>query len=103
MSDDEVLNLLLSEADQFENGEERRLFYVALTRARKKVYLIAKREYKSKFIHELEINSSQSQTLKCPRCKIGDVNAKSGETNGRKWEKLSCSNYLFGCDYVKWS
>jgi DNA helicase IV len=36
-SDDPVLNLLLSEADQFENGEERRLFYVAMTRAREMV------------------------------------------------------------------
>ena len=33
ISDDPLLNFLLSKADQFPNGEERRLFYVAMTRA----------------------------------------------------------------------
>jgi DNA helicase IV len=91
MSDDEVLNLLLSEADQYENGEERRLFYVALTRAKKEVYLIAKREYKSKFINELEVESQDGSVQKCPQCQIGDLICKTGETNGRKWERTSCS------------
>ena len=67
MSDDAVLNLLLSEADQFENGEERRLFYVAMTRAKEMVYFVADSSYKSKFISELEIESGDSTIKKCPK------------------------------------
>jgi len=52
-SDDPILNLLLSNADQFENGEERRLFYVALTRTKRKVYLITSERNSSKFIKEI--------------------------------------------------
>ena len=49
---------MLSDADQFENGEERRLFYVALTRAKERVILVADCAHKSKFIKELEANGS---------------------------------------------
>ena len=55
MSDDPTLNLLLSEADQFENGEERRLFYVAMTRAKEMLYLIADSSNESKFISEIGV------------------------------------------------
>ncbi|MEB0277190.1 3'-5' exonuclease [Mucilaginibacter sp. 10B2] len=102
MSDDMVLNLLLSEADQFENGEERRLFYVAMTRAKEKVIFIADSSYKSKFIAELEAESGDSQIKKCPRCKVADLKLKSGITNGKKWGFYSCTNYIYGCDYQQW-
>lgn len=102
MSDDYVLNLLLSEADQFENGEERRLFYVAMTRAKEHVYFIADSTYKSKFIAELEVGDSATEIKKCPKCLTADLNLKSGITNGKKWEFYGCSNYLYGCDYKEW-
>ena len=101
MSDDEVLNLLLSEADQFENGEERRLFYVAMSRAKEKVYFIADSSFKSKFIAELEVESGQSPSKKCPICKTSDiVLRKTGiSKNGNKYKFYGCTNYLYGCDY----
>jgi len=34
IADDPLLNYLLHEGDKFENAEERRVFYVAITRAR---------------------------------------------------------------------
>jgi DNA helicase-4 len=40
ISDDPVLSLVLAEAEVYPNAEERRLFYVALTRARVGVYLL---------------------------------------------------------------
>ena len=64
MSDDPVLNLLLSEADQFENGEERRLFYVAMTRAKELLYLVSESSYKSKFVAELEEENVASEIKK---------------------------------------
>jgi len=102
MSDDAVLNLLLSEADQFENGEERRLFYVAMTRAKENLILVADSSYKSKFIAELEVESGDSSIKKCPRCKTSDLKMKSGITNGKKWGFYSCTNYIYGCDYQQW-
>jgi DNA helicase-4 len=53
-ADDPLLNIVLSQADQFPNGEERRLFYVALTRTKRKVYLISSARNASRFVHELE-------------------------------------------------
>ncbi|HEY5370497.1 MAG TPA: UvrD-helicase domain-containing protein [Hanamia sp.] len=102
MSDDEVLNLLLSEADQFENGEERRLFYVAMTRAKENVYFVADSSFKSKFIAELEIESGQSLNKKCPTCKTADVVLRKTGTarNGNTYKFYGCSNYLYGCEYT---
>lgn len=102
MSDDEVLNLLLSEADQFENGEERRLFYVAMSRAKERVYFVADSSFKSKFITELEVVSGQSTNKKCPICKTADiVLRKTGSTRtGNEYRFYGCTNYLYGCDYT---
>ncbi len=99
MSDDPALNLLLSETDQFENGEERRLFYVAMTLAREKVYFITDRLHKSKFIMELEAQSGNTGLKKCPRCKTADLVRRRGTRNGQSWDFYGCSNYLYGCDY----
>lgn len=101
MSDDAVLNLLLSEADQFQNGEERRLFYVAMTRAMEHVYFIADSAYKSKFITELEVDSSQAPNRKCPNCKTADVILRKEGTarNGNRYKFYGCTNFLYGCDY----
>ncbi|BCG62539.1 MAG: DNA helicase IV [Methyloprofundus sp.] len=48
-----LLNLLLPKAESFPYAEERRLFYVALTRARHHVYLISDANKASDFIREL--------------------------------------------------
>ena len=102
MSDDLVLNLLLSQADQFESGEERRLFYVAMTRAKESVIFIADTYYKSKFITELEIATGGSGIRKCPRCKSADLVKRSGTTKGKPWAFWGCSNYGYGCKYRQW-
>ena len=102
MSDDQVLNLLLSEADQFDNSEERRLFYVAMTRAKQKLYFVADSSFKSKFISELEVESKLSPNTKCPSCKTADVLLKKSGTakNGNTYKFFGCTNYLYGCDYT---
>ncbi|WP_375559499.1 UvrD-helicase domain-containing protein [Bernardetia sp. OM2101] len=106
MSDDLVLNLLLSEADQFENGEERRLFYVAMTRAKEKIYFVADSSFKSKFISELEVESGKSSERKCPECITADVLLRRSTvaSNGNTRNFYGCSNYLYGCEYnnVEW-
>lgn len=102
ISDDPVLNLLLNESDQFENGEERRLFYVAMTRAKEQLYLITDDSNKSKFILELEGEASNELIQKCPNCITADLVKRSGETNGRNWAFLGCSNFAYGCDHKIW-
>lgn len=102
MSDDPILNLLLSKADQFENGEERRLFYVAMTRAREEVILVTDPAFKSKFITELEAGSKQTTLKKCPQCSTADLEKRSGVTNGKPWAFYGCTNYAYGCEYKEW-
>jgi DNA helicase-4 len=70
MADDPMLNYMLQEGDDFENAEERRVFYVAITRARYKNYLIYNENQPSKFITELQMahNSSEQAAIKCPEC-----------------------------------
>jgi DNA helicase-4 len=101
MSDDPVLNLLLSEADQYPNGEERRLFYVAMTRAKEQLYLVADRVIKSKFITEFESSDTAFWGEKCPSCKTADVVLrKEGISRiGDRYKFFGCSNYLYGCEF----
>lgn len=51
--DDPLLDLVLPEPEEFDHAEERRLFYVALTRARKTVTILADRQKPSVFVREL--------------------------------------------------
>ncbi len=51
--DDPVLDMVMSEPEKFDHAEERRLFYVALTRARKSVSILADQDNQSAFVREL--------------------------------------------------
>lgn len=53
IEDDPLLGLVLSEPDSYHNAEERRLFYVALTRARHQVHLLVDCNRPSAFALEL--------------------------------------------------
>jgi DNA helicase-4 len=98
MADDPTLNLLLSEADQFENGEERRLFYVAMTRAKEMLYLVTDSYNKSKFITEIEVEE-QVSNIKCSVCKAGEMLPKKSSVakNGNRYIFYGCNNYEYGC------
>ena len=52
VSDDPVLNYVLTQSDQFPYGEERRLFYVAITRAKTKTYILYDSRSTSVFVNE---------------------------------------------------
>ena len=75
--DDPLLQLVLGNADAFPNAEERRLFYVALTRAKKKVFILSSAANPSPFIqeliaddydHEVALSGSHFERSDCPDC-----------------------------------
>ncbi len=51
--DSELKKPLLSDFDTVADAEEKRLFYVALTRAKHKVFVLLNNKYWSKYIHEI--------------------------------------------------
>jgi len=52
MSDDPVLKYVLSRGDEYPFGEERRLFYVAITRAKEKTIVMYDKRFPSVFVDE---------------------------------------------------
>lgn len=96
--DDPVLFLAMPSGDDFEYAEERRLFYVALTRARATVTLITIAHKESPFITELMLEnqilmriSDGTQDFRelCPVCGDGFVVPKKG----RHGSFLGCTGY----------
>ncbi|MCP2028631.1 DNA helicase-4 [Flavobacterium sp. HSC-32F16] len=103
-ADDPILNLLLSKSDQFKNGEERRLFYVAITRSKRKTFIITNNTYKSKFIDEIDPTYIENPSIKCPKCKLGDKLRKEGISQfGKPYVRYTCSNWNYDCDYIEWN
>lgn len=100
ITDDKVLNLLLQEKENYEHAEERRLFYVALTRAKKSVFLLVQNSTKSVFIREIEqdnaITPAEKEIVYCPECQKGELKLR----NGKYGEFYGCSNYPF-CTYTQ--
>ena len=52
INDDPVLNYVLTKSDQYPFGEERRLFYVAITRAKVKTIVLYDKRFPSIFVSE---------------------------------------------------
>ena len=52
VSDDPVLDYVLTNSDQFPYGEERRLFYVAITRAKLMTMVLYDKRFPSVFVNE---------------------------------------------------
>lgn len=101
ISDDPLLSLVQTNSDGFVYGEERRLFYVALTRTRSSVYLIAPDRMQSVFIKELiekfnicfeksTLTASIQENPKCPFCLTGHLVIREKDT-GTNF--LGCSNF----------
>ena len=98
--DDPLLSLMLSESSPFPYAEERRLFYVAITRARRRAYLVADALRPSTFVQELRREQPDIARLgafaaddapPCPRCDGRLVVSQSGKTR-------RCTNYPL-CEY----
>ena len=76
INDDPILNYVLTQSDQFPYGEERRLFYVAITRAKIKTLVLYDKRFPSVFVNEF----LQSD-------KITEENYKKHPNANKRWTK----------------
>lgn len=102
-ADDPVLSLAMPHGDEFPLGEERRLFYVALTRARRSVAMFTVSGKRSAFLTELvhagavevtRIDGTPLHEHPCPACDTGVIVTKTG----RYGAFLGCTGYP-RCEY----
>jgi DNA helicase-4 len=56
LENNKIINYVLNEKDSYPYEEERRLFYVALTRTKNKVYLLVNKNSESIFVKEIVKN-----------------------------------------------
>ena len=92
--DDPLLDLVVPPVDDspFPNAEERRLFYVGMTRGKKTTYLVADPNRPSPFVRELlhiapEVHELGKLSPGCPDCNGGHlVRSQTGQN-------LRCTNY----------
>lgn len=93
--DDPIVNMILAESDSYAHAEERRLFYVASTRAKHKVYLLSDASQPSVFV--LELLQKEAKQRKCEKCG-GVLTIRVNRTTNNKF--LGCSNYPY-CDFTQ--
>lgn len=109
ISDSPILKYVLSEPDAYEYSEERRVFYVGITRAKKQTWVLYDKKNPSVFVKEFvkDLESDKNtvasipESERCPRCRCGRVKVDhSGiATNGNPFSVLVCTNEKLGCDY----
>lgn len=100
IADDPILGYLLSTPDNYEYSEERRLFYVAITRAKKHAYVLYNQNMPSFFVTEMTLKDD-GEDMVCPLCKQGVLKAMREEkaTNGSMYRNYMCSNSVAGCKF----
>lgn len=108
LADNPILKYVLSEPDCYKFGEERRVFYVGITRAKIHTFVLYDDEKPSPFISEFidGIDTEQKEETipeseLCPKCRCGRVDTvyKGIAVNGNPYYVLGCSNRKLGCDY----
>jgi DNA helicase IV len=100
IEDDPLLGMVLPRAEPFAHAEERRLFYVGLTRARHRCHVLTRRGLSSPFVREL-VGSDEAVVYRvghprpapvratpCPDCEYGIL--REVQHDGQSEER--CSN-----------
>lgn len=101
IADDPILQLVQHGNERFEFAEERRLFYVAITRTRNRVFILAPEKNYSPFVAELlEIMGGTPPPpiadgeVACPKCQSGVLISEKKPHGWFTW----CSNFP-ECDW----
>lgn len=101
ISDDPILGYVLSKPESYPFAEERRLFYVAITRAKKHCYILYKNTCPSSFITDVGRNEATTRIKVCPMCRVGTLRKLGfGETPFGRWALYGCTNRSAGCPYT---
>lgn len=106
--DDSLLSLVSPEEESFENAEERRVMYVAMTRARRTLTILASASRPSSFVTELlkdpvyglgATSSGTEKTHECGECGGRLVVARGGDDRIRYrcQHAQHCDNVLPAC------
>ena len=104
IADDPLLDLVLGTPEAHPNAEERRLLYVAITRARRHTFLLASGGPPSSFVTELTgddyditvFGRLPERDVSCPLCIEGRLLRRENKKNGSIF--YSCSNFPY-CEY----
>jgi len=122
IEDDPIINLIIPKSEDFPDAEERRLFYVALTRAKRAIFLMSKKNSISKFVTEIanypgvsaplkiqkrsaalknekKLAEMSNQNSKCSRCKNGTLRIKTDKA-GLYDPFWGCSDYP-NCKHIQ--
>ena len=105
IADDPLLDLVLAAPEAHPNAEERRLLYVAITRARRQVFLLADSGLPSSFAGELidggydiaVFGRLPEGNVPCPRCKEGHLEGRVNARDGSTF--YGCSNWPY-CEHT---
>ncbi|MEC4724055.1 UvrD-helicase domain-containing protein [Shewanella sp. D64] len=101
LDSDPILDALLPKLDSYAYTEERRLFYVALSRAKRRVFIQAEIGKESVFVKELmefnqdiycfhrELTPLYVDDLSCPKCVTGKLIKRTNSKSGKAF--LACS------------
>lgn len=99
-----LLGLLLPEVERMPHAEERRLFYVAMTRCRKKLFFVVDQSRPSRFMYELHdricpnIFRGVKLPPQCPNCGEALRLRHAGSNPSRKF--YGCTGYP-NCRYTR--
>ena len=105
IADDPLLDLVLAAPEAHTNAEERRLLYVAITRAKRQVFLLADSSMPSDFVSELiegdydvaVFGRPPEAEIPCPRCTKGRLVRRASTRNQSTF--YGCLNYPL-CRYT---
>ncbi|MBR3241509.1 MAG: UvrD-helicase domain-containing protein [Parasporobacterium sp.] len=100
IEDDPLLEIVLTEDEAYPYAEERRLFYVAMTRTRNSVHILVDGNNPSEFYKEFQESAEvsiqkesgeEAQPVFCPICKTGTLKMRQNGTDGGFF--AGCSNF----------
>ena len=104
ITDDALLDLIFATSESHSNAEERRLLYVAITRAKRQAFLLAEGGPPSSFAIELTGDDYDTKTfgrsperdVSCPLCIEGRIVRRKNKNNDSIF--FGCSNYPY-CEH----
>ena len=94
-----VAEVLLTKLDDYPHAEERRLWYVAITRAKEQTFIIADASRISPFVFETSPKLEGAGVRVCPKCRRGIMLECRRKSDGKLY--YSCSNFTGGCRHTE--